>query len=702
MKPLSAGDYRTRRRVKTRRIPPIFGEWRRSAGSGLRRPLWRPPAVNALNNFRFGPKLGAAFAVILTFTAVVGYSAVSHLSSMAATTDDIATRALGRVYRVSSIGAAISASRSAALEVLTGLQLHKADVAEGAKRTQAQAEARLKAHIDAYLPMIAAPGEREIWDKLAAQWEDYRKDQEGAIALAEDGLPGEAQWVLIGKDRAKFDGVAATADQLVELNTQYAASLRDAAQKSAAGARRIIWILLAVATVLGGLIAVSMTRALTIPLRRTVELLRSIGAGQLDNAIDTTRRDEVGELLVGVAETQTQLRERAVGERRHAEDERLRAESDRRALGEVQEIVAAVVEGQLERRLSTEGKSGFAEQLASSLNSLIDKVDAVVKGLQRIVDSANAGDLTQRMHLENRTGLEAMIGAGINQMVTDVASLVARVKHAAGEVSRGSGEISQGNMSLSKRTEEQAASLEETAASMEQMTSTVKANADNARQANTLAIDARERAEQGGAAVANAVRAMDGINASSKKIADIIGVIDEIAFQTNLLALNAAVEAARAGDQGRGFAVVASEVRNLASRSAEAAKEIKGLIKDSVDRVADGSRLVSESGATLEQLVVAVKKVGDIIAEISSASGEQASGIDQVGRAITQMDELTQQNAALVEEAAAASQSLAEQAAELNETMSRYRVDAGSGRAPVHPERRGADRPWSGGQARAV
>src|SRR4029077_724543 len=194
-------------------------------------------------------------------------------------------------------------------------------------------------------------------------------------------------------------------------------------------------------------------------------------------------------------------------------------------------------------------------------------------------------------------------------------------------------------------TEDQAASLEETAASMEEMTSSVRQNAGHARQANPRAMDARARAEQGGAAVGKAVQAMDGINASSKKIADIIGVIDEIAFQTNLLALNAAVEAARAGEQGRGFAVVASEVRNLASRSAEAAKEIKGLIKDSVERVEDGARLVGESGATLEQLVVAVKKVSDIIAEISVASDEQASGIDQVGKAITQMDELTQQNA---------------------------------------------------------
>jgi methyl-accepting chemotaxis protein len=232
---------------------------------------------------------------------------------------------------------------------------------------------------------------------------------------------------------------------------------------------------------------------------------------------------------------------------------------------------------------------------------------------------------------------------------------------------------------------------------MEEMTSTVKQNADNAGEANQLAMAAREQAEKGGAVVSQAVKAMNEINGSSKKISDIIGVIDEIAFQTNLLALNASVEAARAGDQGRGFAVVASEVRNLAGRSATAAKEIKDLIQDSAGKVDEGSRLVNESGETLEEIVNGVKKVTDIVGEIAAASQEQSSGIEEVNKAIVQMDELTQQNAALVEEAAAASESLGEQADDLSQMMTFFTVDNNAAvsvsAAPSNNARRTAKRP---------
>jgi methyl-accepting chemotaxis protein len=338
------------------------------------------------------------------------------------------------------------------------------------------------------------------------------------------------------------------------------------------------------------------------------------------------------------------------------------------------------------------------------------QLQLTVQQTQDVVKSAIDGDLTHRVPLEGKSGELEALCRGVNSMLESTGDLVKRVKSAVSEVRSGAEEISKGNINLSQRTEQQASSLEETASSMEEMTSTVKQTADNAGQANQLAMAARVQAEKGGSVVSTAVTAMAGINHASKKIADIIGVIDEIAFQTNLLALNAAVEAARAGEQGRGFAVVATEVRNLAGRSATAAKEIKALIVDSVSKVEEGSRLVDESGKTLEEIVNSVKKVTDIVAEIAAASREQSSGIEQVNKAVMQMDTTTQQNAALVEEAAAASQAIVEQAQSLAAMVEHYDVGgeavarvARSTAAPaVSAERRGKERPWTKPAAKSV
>ena len=309
---------------------------------------------------------------------------------------------------------------------------------------------------------------------------------------------------------------------------------------------------------------------------------------------------------------------------------------------------------------------------------------AVEEEVQAIVQKALEGDLTTRLSVTGKTGFFAKLAEGLNQLVGNMGEIVQAIKASAEEVRQGAEEIARGNQNLSQRTEEQASSLEETASSMEEMTSTVRQNADNAAQANQLAAAARKEAEKGGSVVSEAVVAMQGIAHSSRKIEDIVGLIDEIAFQTNLLALNAAVEAARAGEQGRGFAVVASEVRNLAGRSAEAAKEIKRLIQDSVSKVEEGGRLVDASGRTLQQIVDSVKKVSDIVAEIAAASAEQSSGIEQVNKAVMSMDEVTQQNAALVEEAAAAAEALMEQAAQQARRMERYATeDAARGATQV-------------------
>jgi methyl-accepting chemotaxis protein len=296
--------------------------------------------------------------------------------------------------------------------------------------------------------------------------------------------------------------------------------------------------------------------------------------------------------------------------------------------------------------------------------------------LSRAVDAARrvaAGDLTGdiRVHGSDETG--QLLGA-LKDMNQSLLNIVGEVRNGTHSITIASSEIAAGNQDLSARTEQQAASLEETASSMEELTSTVKQNADNARQANQLAGAAASVARKGGSVVAEVVGTMESIDASSRKIVDIITVIDGIAFQTNILALNAAVEAARAGEQGRGFAVVASEVRNLAQRSAAAAKEIKGLIGDSVEKVNAGTRLVSDAGNTMEEIVSSVQRVSDIISEITAASAEQSSGIDEVYKAVGQMDQVTQQNAALVEEAAAAAESMQNQASSLAEVVSVFKV----------------------------
>jgi methyl-accepting chemotaxis protein len=292
-----------------------------------------------------------------------------------------------------------------------------------------------------------------------------------------------------------------------------------------------------------------------------------------------------------------------------------------------------------------------------------------------IAQTVASGDLTSHIVVTGKDETGQLLQA-LKDMNHSLVKIVTEVRGGTESIAEGSREIAIGNLDLSSRTEEQASSLQKTAAAMEELISTVQQNADNARQANQLAVSASEVALKGGTAVSQVIGTMTSINDSSKKIVDIIGVIDGIAFQTNILALNAAVEAARAGEQGRGFAVVATEVRNLAQRSAAAAKEIKGLIDDSVDKVATGTKLVEQAGSTMQEIVESVTRVTDVVSEITSASTEQTSGIEQINQAIMQMDQVTQQNAALVEEAAAAAASLQDQASNLAQAVSVFRLEA--------------------------
>jgi len=359
--------------------------------------------------------------------------------------------------------------------------------------------------------------------------------------------------------------------------------------------------------------------------------------------------------------------------------------ADRTAEVAVEEEVAALVEaaaaGDFGRRLELMGKEGFFRQLSEGINKLVETSERGMNDVARVLGALSNGDLGQRMEGDYQ-GLFGELKGSANSTGERLKEIVGQIREATDAINTAAREIAAGNTDLSSRTESQASSLEETASSMDQLTSTVRANAENAQQANQLARGASEVASKGGVVVGEVVHTMKAIAESSKKIADIIGVIDGIAFQTNILALNAAVEAARAGEQGRGFAVVAGEVRNLAQRSAAAAKEIKGLISDSADKVGNGYKLVEQAGQTMAEVVQSVKRVTDIMGEITAASTEQSQGIEQVNAAVAQMDEMTQQNAALVEEAAAAAESLQDQADGLAQAVAQFRVsgaDVGAG-----------------------
>jgi methyl-accepting chemotaxis protein len=398
----------------------------------------------------------------------------------------------------------------------------------------------------------------------------------------------------------------------------------------------------------------------------------------------------------------------AAGERLGACIEWKEITAELKVEAELANIVDTAIAGDLTARVSMRDKEGFMRELGGRINHLLIAFDETVEDFLAVLGRLAQGDLDARVE-KDYGGIFGEVKDSINATVEKLTGITGSIKDSAGMIHTAATEISAGNTDLSNRTEKQAASLEETASSMESLTGTVKQTAANAQQASQLATDAYTRAMHGAEVVSRAVGAMDEISGSSRKIADIIGTIDGIAFQTNLLALNAAVEAARAGEQGRGFAVVAAEVRNLASRSAQAAKEIKALIQDSVAQVKTGEGLVEESGEALAEIQGWMRKVKDIIAEIAAASQEQSSGIEQVSDAVSHMDQITQQNAALVEEAAAAAKSLEDQAqtlAELVQFFKSSRTHGGASARPVTPrpaeeprpavaDRRGPDRPWN-------
>jgi methyl-accepting chemotaxis protein len=450
------------------------------------------------------------------------------------------------------------------------------------------------------------------------------------------------------------------------------------------------------------------------PMRALVDGLQRMAKGEDIEIAGTERKDEVGETARAVNEIKVMLAEKArqEAEAKAAQDKLSAAERDAAMQRMAQEfeatvgdIVRAAAAGDFSQRVDLHGKTGLVLNVGGAINSLCENVAKALEDLIKMLDSLAEGNLTRRITADYQ-GNFAVLKDNANKTAERIGATVADIKAATSEVMNASAEISTSTTDLSQRTEEQAASLEETSASMEEIATTVKKNAENAQQANESAANAREVASRGGQVVAKAVEAMGQIEGSSRKISDIIGVIDEIARQTNLLALNAAVEAARAGEAGRGFAVVASEVRNLAQRSSQAAKDIKDLITSSNSQVQDGVELVNKAGSALAEIVASINQVAHIVADIATASSEQATGIEQVNKALTQMDEVTQQNSALVEENAATAKTLDQQAHAMSERVAFFRVgdetEAGGSGAATRAQRSHTGKPQSGAKPRAA
>ncbi|RBL10225.1 methyl-accepting chemotaxis protein, partial [Xanthomonas oryzae] len=667
--------------------------------------------TSLLQRYNVGPRLAAAFAILIVLSGLVALIGYRGLSSARALVDDIVNQKMVKIRLSNDM-------MNANFRIGTQLRnLVLPTTAEDNQKFVAEIQSARADYSKARDELYAMPT-TEQGNALRANIDKHRNEvkplNNKVIDLANAGQSDEALSLMMTKAAPAMQRWQDAIGQNITLQDKSAAAAADAAFKSMDESRKLLVAGSLLVVLLSGALGLLITRSLTQPLSRATRAAESIANGKLDNDVDTQFNDETGRLLKAMNKMQLQLHNlisaQADMAKRHEEGQisfRMDAGAfpgdfgsmandtnalvaahikvklqtirliERYAIGDLSEdmpqlpgekgaITAAM--NQVKQNLATMNTEikqlaqaaangdftarGNAEQfqfdfrvMVESLNTLMATADGNLQSLSGLLQSIAAGDLTARMSGDFH-GVFAQMRDDANATATQLAEIVNGIKQSAVSIKGAASEIASGNQDLSQRTEQQAASLEETAASMEELTSTVKQNAENARQANQLAIGAASVASQGGEIVGKVVQTMSGIEASSKKIADIISVIDGIAFQTNILALNAAVEAARAGEQGRGFAVVASEVRTLAQRSSGAAKEIKELIDDSVQRVTDGSVLVHSAGTTMGEIVASVQRVTDIMGEISAASQEQSAGIEQVNQTVTQMDETTQQNAA--------------------------------------------------------
>ncbi|WP_033486246.1 methyl-accepting chemotaxis protein, partial [Xanthomonas phaseoli] len=698
-----------------------------------------------LLRFNVGPRLAAAFTVLILLSGFIAFIGYRGLTSARALVDALVHQNMTKIRLSNDM---MNANYVIAAE-LRNVVLPTSNE-DNLKFIEAIKQARAdyaKAH-DALYAIPSSPQGLGIRTEIDRLGQPVRDLNNKVVDLVMSGHSDEALPLMLTQAAPAMQKWQDKIGENIALQDKLASEAAEVALQSMDDSRKLLVGGSLLVVLLSGTLGLLITRSLTRPLSRATRAAEAIAEGKLDNAVHSDAGDETGRLLQAMDTMQSQVRNlitaqldmakrhdagqvsfrmdagtfpgdygRMAGDTNALVDSHIQVTArlaqimGRYAIGDLSDDMDALpgeqaklteTMAQVKHNLAAMNRQikqlaqaaaagdfsarGDAAQfqydfriMVESLNQLMATADGSLQALSGMLQAIAAGDLTARMDGQFQ-GVFAQMRDDANATVTQLAGIVGHIQTSAVSINAAASEIAAGNNDLSQRTEQQAANLEETAASMEELTSTVKQNAEGARQANQLAIGAASVASQGGEVVGKVVDTMAGIQASSKKIADIISVIDGIAFQTNILALNAAVEAARAGEQGRGFAVVASEVRTLAQRSSAAAKEIKDLIGDSVQRVTDGSQLVDQAGRTMAEIVSSVQRVTDIMGEISAASQEQSAGIEQVNLTVTQMDEATQQNAALVEEATAAARAMEEQAQQLTEAVAVFKVDAN---APV-------------------
>jgi len=628
-------------------------------------------------SMKVGTRLGLGFGAVIVLLIIVAIFGITNMRSTQAQLDDIVNDEFPKTVQANDMIDGINA---------IGIFMRDSLLVTGMDNVQKELDGidgkrkLIKENLEKLEKSITSEKGKAMLAKVQAARAKYVGSQDAFIKLQKGGKQAEAKTLFMEETMDLQDYYVKVVGELIVLQSNRMTEIGEEANKAVQSALIIIIVLSLIAVMVGVIVAIMIVR----------NLMKQLG-GEPDYAAEAVGKIASGDLsatlAIKVGDTTSLMYSLLVMQ-----------ESLRAIVAEIKAIVEdAAVRGSFSTKMNMDGKQGYTKDLSELLNQLSNVTETGIADVVRVANALAKGDLTQIISKEYAGSFNDM-KAGVNGTVTNLKELVGQIKDATDTINTASKEIASGNSDLSQRTEEQASSLEETASSMEELTSTVKQNAENAKQANQLAIGASDVAGKGGAVVGQVVTTMSSINESSRKIVDIISVIDGIAFQTNILALNAAVEAARAGEQGRGFAVVAGEVRNLAQRSAAAAKEIKSLIGDSVEKVEGGSKLVAQAGQTMEEIVTSIKRVTDIMSEITAASQEQSQGIEQVNTAITQMDEVTQQNAALVEEAAAAAESLEEQAQSLSVSVATFKMTEGSGgtavvrremtpvaRAPAHP-----------------